>query len=239
MKRSFFLLTLTFYTFQIANAQRTLAVRQVGLNTDTVPALTLMDDPNQIPERLNDSTIQFNVPPTGKECLFIVIDAGTRWFTRVWIDSTILHKELIINYSNIGDSFKEIALPEKNDSLFDSNTIKNKWILLDFWATTCGPCIKSMDAYVSLYKAVDTSKIEFISVSLDQKKDKWKNSETTNKIIWHSVWEEDNFYGNLCLNYNVYSIPFFILFDNEKKIVFIKDGADEIENIKKTLLSIK
>src|SRR5258706_4436699 len=99
MKRSFFLLTLTFYPFQIAHAHRTLAVRQVGLNTDTVPALTLMDDPNQMPERLNDSTIQFNVPPTGKECLFIVIDAGTRWFTRVWIDSTILHKELIINYS--------------------------------------------------------------------------------------------------------------------------------------------
>lgn len=330
---SSFLFILALCTFQTADAQWTLAIRQVELNAGTIPALIFGDDPNQVPKRLNDSTIQFNVSPSQEECLFIIIDPATRWFTRVWIDSAITHKELIINYfkrtatikdgseadrvlekvlalsgeedrsesdsisvayieknpdsffslwllshglnrdhprknlpvleklsprlktypayrqvkagitarkyPNIGDPFKEFVLPQKNDSLFDSNTIKNKWILLDFWATTCGPCIKSMDAYVNLYKSIDTSKVEFISVSLDMDKERWQRSETTKKIIWYSVWQEDNFYGDLCLNYNVYSMPFFILFNDEKKIVFIKDGANEIENIKRALLAIK
>ena len=142
-------------------------------------------------------------------------------------------------YPNIGDPFKEFTLTDINDSNFNSNSIKNKWILLNFWSNGCGPCVREMDAFVNLYKSIDTSKIAFISIALDENRNKWKNAKATNKIKWTSVWEEDNFSGKLCLNYNVSSMPFFVLFNKEKKIVFLKDGADELENIKNILLAIK
>lgn len=321
-----------FITQQI-NSQVTLSICQTGIKGDTLPEVGIADYQDQQPKRLNDSTIEFTFHPSEPECLFIFIEAKTRWFTRVWIDPKIAHKELIIDYSKrtsvvkggnewdevlgkvilldqqgksnesdsvsmafldknpgsyfslwllshglfrekpsekltalkkldpslkdypeykqtmadlldrkypkTGDLFKEFALQDKNEKVFKSNTIHNKWILLHFWSNGCGPCLKEMDALVQLYKSIDTTKIEFISVALDEKKDTWKNSMHTAKIIWPSVWQPDNFYGELCLNYNVYAMPFFILFDPNKKIVFIKDGANELESIQNFLLSIK
>jgi thiol-disulfide isomerase/thioredoxin len=142
-------------------------------------------------------------------------------------------------YPNIGDTFTEFALTDINDAVLDTRNIKNKWILLNFWSNGCGPCVRELDDFVKLYKSIDTSKIEFISIALDEDKNKWKKATATNKIIWPSVWTADNVYCFLCLNYNVYSMPFFILFDNKKKLVFIKDGSDELENIRKELSAIK
>lgn len=138
-------------------------------------------------------------------------------------------------YPNIGDTFKEFTLSDKNDSAFNSTSIKNKWILLNFWSNGCGPCIKEIDDFNNLFKSINTDKVAFVSISLDPDKSIWKKAKATNKIMWTSLWTEDNSYCDLCLNYNVYSMPFFILFDNDKKIFYIKDGAGELENIKSTL----
>ena len=137
-------------------------------------------------------------------------------------------------YPNPGDPFKEFELTDKNDLVFKSSTIKNKWILINLWSNGCGPCLREMDELVSFYKTIDTSKATFISIGLDDNIENWKKGIGTNKIIWNSVWQTDGVYGDLCLNYNLMAMPFFILFDNEKKIVYMKDGANEIENIKST-----
>jgi thiol-disulfide isomerase/thioredoxin len=142
-------------------------------------------------------------------------------------------------YPNVGDTFKEFSLIDKNGLMFNSTNIKGKWILLNFWSNGCGPCVREMDALVNLYNSIDTSKIAFISIALDENENKWKDAKATNKIMWTSVWEADNWYGDLCLNYNITAMPSFILFNKERKIVFIKDGAEELENIKSVLLSIK
>ena len=98
MTRTLFVLLLTCLTFTNVEGQCTLAVRQVGWTTDTIPKVIVYDAQDQKPIRINDSTIQFDVPPTRSECLFVCLDYKKRWFTRVWIDSTILHKELIVDY---------------------------------------------------------------------------------------------------------------------------------------------
>jgi hypothetical protein len=318
-------------TFQNVTGQCTLAIRQIGIITDTIPEIIIADVENQKPIRLNDSTIQFTVPPTQNECLFIIL--GQRWFTRIWIDSTILHKELIVNYSkktatikdgneidkileneinngnlderqkadslslpyveknpdqyfslwllshglnrqnpkknlvlldnlsprlkkypsyrqmkaelgegrkypNYGDTFKEFTLIDVNENIFNSVIIKNKIIVLHFWSNACSPCVKGMDAMVNLYKSVDTSKTVFISISLDNDKSYWRKSITTNKIIWTNLWTEDNIYCDLCLNYNLTAMPFFVMFNKNKKITFFNDGED-IELLKTKLLEIK
>ncbi len=135
-------------------------------------------------------------------------------------------------YPNAGDTFKEFKLPLENDSIFNSEKIKNKWVLMDFWSNGCVPCVKEMDEMVTFYKTVDTSKASFVSVSLDGTPSDWKKGKASNKIIWTSVWQPDEAYGELCLNYNIRSMPTFILFDSNKKIVFIKEGAGELQSIR-------
>jgi thiol-disulfide isomerase/thioredoxin len=140
-------------------------------------------------------------------------------------------------YPNTGDAFKEFTLTDVSGKAFNSTTIKNKWILLHFWSNTCGPCIKEMDAMVSYYKTLDTAKIVFISVSLDDNRDKWKKASTTNKIKWTNVWESGGMYGDLCLTYNLPAMPFFVLFNSEKKLIVMQDGADALDTTIKGYLS--
>jgi peroxiredoxin len=138
-------------------------------------------------------------------------------------------------YPNPGDAFMEFSLPDKNGVVFNSTSIRNKWILLNFWSTGCGPCVKEIDEFNTLYRSIDPEKITFISISMDEDKEKWKKAASANKIMWTSLWTENSTYCDLCLNYNVFSMPFFILFDENKKLFYIKDGAGELENIKATL----
>ena len=143
-------------------------------------------------------------------------------------------------YPNAGDTFKEFTLTDVRGKNFNSKSIKNKWILLHFWSNGCGPCVREMDDMVKYYNTLDTSKIAFISITLDENRDKWKKAPTTNKIKWTNLWEPDGAYGDLCLNYNLPAMPFFVLFNSEKKLVIMQDGADAIETtIKGYLSSVK
>ena len=77
----------------------------------------------------------------------------------------------------------------------------------------------------------------FISVTLDEDRDKWKKYPTTHKICWINLWEPNGSYGDLCLSYNLPAMPFFVLFNNEKKLVIMQDGADALDTTIKGYLS--
>jgi hypothetical protein len=138
-------------------------------------------------------------------------------------------------YPQKGDEFCEFKLKDRNQKLFDSKTVSGKWILLHFWMNGCAASKNSLKPLNDCYQSVDTSKINFISVSIEHQKKDWLNFPNNSLIIWKSVWEEDNFFGKLCLQYNVFAMPFFILFNNEKKIVEIWDG-DEVAKITEKLI---
>lgn len=138
----------------------------------------------------------------------------------------------------VGDVFEEFTLNDKHDSVFTSSAVSDKWILLHFWSNQCAPCVKEMDSLVSFYNSLDTSRIAFISVALDNEKGKWKSSGTANKIKWVSLWEDNSFYGDLCRHYNVDALPYFIIFDKSKKINLITFG-NELELVKATLRAVK
>jgi thiol-disulfide isomerase/thioredoxin len=137
-------------------------------------------------------------------------------------------------YPKAGDLFKEFSLDNITDLTFKTEGIKNKWILLNFWSTSCGPCVRELDSLIDFNNSIDTSKAMMISISLDNNQMSWKNSNYSKKMNWNSVWQTDGFYGELCLHYNVYSMPFFILFNKDKKLFYIKDGVEELKNIKNT-----
>lgn len=132
----------------------------------------------------------------------------------------------------IGNPFIEFELSDIRDSIFNSRSINDKWIFINFWSNGCGPCVREMDALVNFYRELDLQKAEFISIALDSTKEIWRNSKTTNKIIWPSVWQEGGVYGELCLNYNLMAMPYFVVFDKNKKIVYMNDGSDQLDYIK-------
>lgn len=130
-----------------------------------------------------------------------------------------------------GNNIKNFTLPNIDGDIISLNHFKGKYILLDFWASWCGPCIKGMEILKPLYNEVNKEKIEFISVSLDDNKDKWKQAMGKIEIPWISLLDTLGFKKTAFkeeLGFD--QIPFMLLISPDGKIVSRKIGVENIKN---------
>lgn len=72
---------------------------------------------------------------------------------------------------------------------------------------------------------------------MDDKRENWLHSKTTHKISWINLWQPGGGVGELCLHYNVTAMPYFILFNAQKKLVSIRFGTDELTSLKEMFIS--
>jgi thiol-disulfide isomerase/thioredoxin len=100
---------------------------------------------------------------------------------------------------------------------------KGKVVLVDVWATWCGPCKAQIPHLQKLEKDFHDSDLVFISYSIDAKKDleKWEKFITNQKLGGFQLIGEAAFKSDICTNHGIKSIPRFLLFDKEGKIVSI------------------
>lgn len=121
-----------------------------------------------------------------------------------------------------GNAAPDFAIKDvKGNSLKFSDIIgKGKMTYMDVWATWCGPCcaeIPFMEKLAEHYGG--NPKIEIISISIDEKQDKWKKKLEADKPEWRQFIVPDGFKSALCQEYKINGIPRFMLFDKDGKII--------------------
>ena len=121
-----------------------------------------------------------------------------------------------------GNAAPDFAIKDvKGNSLRFSDIIgKGKMTYMDVWATWCGPCcaeIPFMEKLAEHYGG--NPKIEIISISIDEKQDKWKKKLEADKPEWRQFIVPDGFKSALCQEYKINGIPRFMLFDKDGKII--------------------
>ena len=136
----------------------------------------------------------------------------------------------------VGSDMPDFKLPDKDGKDFVFSTLRGKYVLVDFWASWCGPCMREMPNVVKLYKECKGKNFEIVGISLDQKRDAWLNAVEKNKMKWIQVsdlksWE--TLPVKLC---NISAVPYTVLVDPEGKVIALDlRGEELIKKVKEVL----
>jgi len=100
-------------------------------------------------------------------------------------------------------------------------SLKGKFVYIDVWATWCGPCIREIPALKEVEKEYHGKNIEFVSISIDDKKDheKWKKMVADKELKGIQLFADNDWKSEFVKNYAIDGIPRFILLDTEGRIV--------------------
>lgn len=138
--------------------------------------------------------------------------------------------------TTIGADLVDITLKDGNGTEISVSELckSGKWVLVDFWATWCGPCRGEIPHLVEAYAEFAPKGLEIYGISFDRKGDeaKWQQFIADNNMTWVNVWGTGDD-GSWAAGeaYNVNSIPTNFLFSPEGKLVAKNLRGEEIEVI--------
>ena len=114
----------------------------------------------------------------------------------------------------------EIVLPDPTGKTRALSSLKGKYVLIDFWASLCGPCKSEMPNVVALYKQYKSKGFTVFSVSLDEDKTKWQAAIQSWGMTWPDhVSDLNGWKSNLPQLYQFDGIPYTVLINPEGKII--------------------
>jgi peroxiredoxin len=127
--------------------------------------------------------------------------------------------------------------PEGNSvSLSD---FRGKYVLIDFWASWCGPCRKENPNVVNVYNKYHNDGFEVLGVSLDQNKENWLKAIESDGLVWTQVSDLKGWSNEVANQYGIKSIPSSLLIDPNGIIIGKNLNGAELEFAIKEIFSSK
>ncbi len=120
----------------------------------------------------------------------------------------------------IGAIAPDLEYPDPDGKMRKLSDLRGKVVLLDFWASWCGPCRRENPNVTKIYAQYHDKGFEVFSVSLDSDAASWKRAIETDKLVWpNHVSDLKKWQSQAAATYGVRSIPSTFLLDKEGRIV--------------------
>ena len=132
----------------------------------------------------------------------------------------------------IGQQAPEIALSDTAGNVIKLSSLQGKVVLIDFWASWCGPCRASIPSVIKLYNKFKGDSFEILGVSIDSKRSAWIKAILHDHIKYLQVNDPGGWNAISTAAYGVNEIPTTFLIDKTGKIIAIDP---ELKNLSKLI----
>ncbi|MDR1985317.1 MAG: AhpC/TSA family protein [Prevotellaceae bacterium] len=132
----------------------------------------------------------------------------------------------------VGQPFVDLEMPNPQGETVKLSDYagKGKYVLVDFWASWCGPCVEEMPTLIEVYAKYKNKNFEIVGVSFDRDKEKWLNGIQELKLTWIQMSDVKYWQSEGARLYNVRGIPHTVLIDPQGIIIEKNLRGDALKN---------